>query len=346
MRRIVAVLLLCSGATLLSAQNEEHKTPAQIEQELQSAEKQFEKAKKMFNPWYTGPLITPGASMMAPGWGNIQPYLFVTDNYAHFNSERHSHKMPNNLVTLNPSVSMQFGVTKTMDTTLGMQGFENWQNHHSGGGFGDMTLNIGFPVTVQTLHVPAIKLCIKETFPTGQYQHLNTNGMNLSATGGGSYQTQFTLTMSKVLFWDYQHPMNFRLSFNYNLPTAVTVKGFNNYGGGFGTHAKVRPGNTFSADMGIEISLNQRWVVATDLAYTAQNETKYSGYAGTTTKGGALPASIGGGFNDNLSLAPAIEYNWNENLGMLGSVWFSVYGRNSNNFVSGVLSVTWTFQVN
>ena len=284
--------------------------------------------------------------MMPPGWANIQPYLYVTDNYARFDSERHSISKDSSLVSLNPSVGMQFGVTKTMDISFSIQAFGNWQYGQSGGGFGDTSVTIGFPITAQTLHVPAIKLCIKETFPTGQYQHLNTNGFGLSATGGGAYQTQFSLSMAKVLFWDYLHPMNFRLYFSYNLPTTVTVNGFNNYGGGFGTHAKVRPGNTFSADMGIEISLTQRWVVATDLAYTAQNETKYSRYAGTTTKGGALPASIGGGFNDNLSLAPAFEYNWNENLGFVGGVWFSVYGRNSNNFVSGVLSVTWTFQVN
>ena len=66
MKKFLALFLFCLGSTALVAQYEEHKSPEQIEQELQSAEAQFQRAKKMFNPWYTGPLQTPGASMMPP----------------------------------------------------------------------------------------------------------------------------------------------------------------------------------------------------------------------------------------------------------------------------------------
>ena len=45
------------------------------------------------------------------------------------------------------------------------------------------------------------------------------------------------------------------------------------------------------------------------------------------------------------SADPVIEYNWSENLGVLGGAWFSVYGRNSLAFVQGVFSVCWTFPV-
>jgi hypothetical protein len=280
---------------------------------------------------------------MPPGWGNIQPYVYVVDNYARFNSERHSESLPSHLITLNPTTTLQFGMTPSTDITLGMQAFGNWQYDHAGGGYGDTTVAIGFQINKQSLHVPGIRFSIKETFPTGQFQHLNTNGFGLSATGGGSYQTQFSLSLSKILFWDYLHPMNFRVYFSYNLPTCVTVKGFNTYGGGVGAHAKVHPGNSFNADMGLEVSLSQRWVLATDLVYSSTNSTGYSGFSGMTESGDL--ASIGGGFNDNLSLAPAVEYNWNENLGILGGIWFSVYGRNSLNFVSGVVSMTWTFEV-
>jgi hypothetical protein len=99
-----------------------------------------------------------------------------------------------------------------------------------------------------------------------------------------------------------------------------------------------------SADVGIEVSLTQRWVIANDIVYNAQNRTSYSGNPGTNADDS--DASLGGGYSDNLNLSPAIEYNWNENLGVLGGVWFSVYGRNSGNFVSGVLSLVWTFKVN
>jgi hypothetical protein len=344
MKKILTAILLCCGASALMAQYEEHKTPEQIAEELRVAEDQFQKAKKMFNPWYTGPIITGGSSNAAPGSGNIQPYLYVNDNYAHFDKERHSHHLDSDLINLNPYVSLQFGMTKSTDITVAVQANANWQHHHSGAGFGDTGATIGFQIFSQTVHVPGFRFTIKETFPTGQYKHLNHDGYGLSATGGGSYQTQFGLALSKILFWSYLHPVNVRWSFSYNIPTPVKVSGFNAYGGGYGTHATVHPGNTFNADMGLEVSLTQRWVLAGDIAYTAINETTYSGHPGWTAGGEA--ASIGGGYSDNLSLAPAVEYNWNENLGVLGGVWFSIYGRNSNNFVSGIISVTWTFQVN
>ena len=347
MKKFLALFLFCLGSTALVAQYEEHKSPEQIEQELQSAEAQFQRAKKMFNPWYTGPLQTPGASMMPPGSGNIQPYLYVFDNYAKFDSERKSHKLSSHLISVNPTVGFQFGMTPSTDIQLSnVQGFGNWQNGHSGGGFGDLNLQLGFLINKESRYAPAMRFVIKEVFPTGAYQHLNSNGLNLGATGAASYQSQFTFAMSKVMFWDYLHPVNARLAFSYVLPTSVTVRGFNNYGGGFGTRAKVHPGNTFNVDASIEISLTQRWVLATDFLYTATNRTRYSGFEGTTESGGSELASIGGGYNDNLSLAPAIEYNWSPNLGILGGVWFSVYGRNSYNFVCGVISFAWTYKVN
>lgn len=321
--------------------NEPPESPEQIQQELNDAEDQYKKAKEMFNPWYTGPLITPSASMMPPGQANIQPYVFVADNYAQFNEDRHSIKLPHKLISLNVSSIVQCGLTDTCDFILGVSGVANWQNGHFGGGFQDLNTTLGFPITRETLYLPKIKFSVKETFPTGKYEDLSLNGLNLNSTGGGSYQTQFSLAFGKLIWWTYPYPMNVRLFLGYNIATPVHVRNFNAYGGGFGTRGKVRPGNTFTADFGYELSFTQRWVFAIDAVYTAQNRTKFHGTAGVDALD--APASVGGGYNDNLSLAPAIEYNWNENLGVLGGAWFSVYGRNSTNFAQAVLSVVYTW---
>ena len=78
-----------------------------------------------------------------------------------------------------------------------------------------------------------------------------------------------------------------------------------------------------------------------DLAYFTTNKTTFSGTAGTTAAG--LPATTGGPSSDQLSVAPAVEYNATSNLGFIGGVWFSVWGRNSNAFVSGILSLVYVF---
>lgn len=319
-----------------------HKTPEQIEKELQSAEAQFNRALEIFNPWYTGPLITPGASMMPVGNGNTQPYLFLTDTYATFNEDRKSIKLPSHQVQLKATANIQTGITPNFDLNFNFfTALENWQFNHTGGGFGDISLVGGFLIYKQTRYVPQMKLTITQIFPTGKYKNLSTNGFGLESTGGGAYSTQFGLIFSKVILWTTKHPMNMRIFFGYQLSTVVNVENFNTYGGGFGTRGRVRPGNVFSADFGYEYSFNQRWVFATDIVYSATNRTHFHGTSGVRADGS--PASVGSGYSDNLSLSPAIEYNFNENVGLIMGAWFSVYGRNSGNFASGIISVTYSF---
>jgi hypothetical protein len=316
-------------------------TPEQIQRELNEAEDQYQKSKEMFNPWYTGPLVTPSASMMPPGQANIQPYLFITGAYAMYNKDRHSVPLLHNAYSLKVNPPMQIGITNTMDVVFSPTAEANWQAGKSGGGFSDLSITIGFPITRQTLYVPGMRFTIQETFPTGKYKNLSHNGFNLNSTGLGSYQTTFGYTIGKVIWWTYPYPMNLRMFIGYQIPTTVHVRNFNSFGGGFGTRGKVRPGNTFTTDLGMELSFTQRWVFALDVVYQATNRTKFHGNPGITAAG--TPAGVGTGYSDNLSLAPAIEYNWNSNFGVLGGVQFSVYGRNSLNFVTGQFSVLYNW---
>ncbi len=336
MRKMVFFLLLP-----LLAWTQEHKSPEEIQQELDDAETTYKKAKSMFNPWYTGPLVTPSSSMMPPGYANIQPYLFITGAYATYNEDRHSVPLEHNVYSLQVTPPMQVGITDTMDLVISPAAIVNWQDGQTGGGFNDFGVTIGFPIVRQTLYIPGMKFTIGQSFPTGKYQNLSTNGLGLNATGLGAYQTTFGFAISKVIWWTYPYPMNTRLFFGYTVTTDVHVEEFNAYGGGFGTRGTVNPGNKITADYGLEVSLTQRWVAAIDVVYTANNRVKFHGDPGLTAQG--TPAAVGGGYRDNLSLAPAIEYNWNENLGILWGAQFSVYGRNSENFVTGQFSVVYTW---
>ena len=338
MRWLFILLLL---PVFITAQ--EHKTPEEIEQELQVAEDQFKKAQEMFNPWYTGPLVTPSASMAAPGQCVIQPYIIVTDNYQKFDSHRTTVNLPSSLVQLTALSVFQFGITDSVDITTTPSGGGQWQYGESGGGFADSFLTLGFLINKQSLYAPQVKFTIQERFPTGRSQHLTSNGLALSGFGGGSYQTQFGLAFGKILNWASKHPLNTRLFLGYTIPTPVSVHGFNVYGGGFGTKATVKPGNTFISDLGIELSLTQQWALAMDFVYVTSNRTKFHGIAGTDAEGKS--ASIGGPSGDNFSLAPAVEYNWNDSFGAVAGVQFSVYGRNSYNFVSGQFSVYYVFPI-
>lgn len=316
----------------------------QIQKEINEARRQYEHAKELFNPWYSGPLLTGGAHMMAPGYIGLQPYLFVADNYAVFDGHYTSHGIPD-LIQLNPQINaLQAGITSWLDIALGIQGFCNWQDNKYSGGLGDTAVTLGFPLLVEDLYVPAMKIGIQETFPTGRYQKLTPGKVAVQGIGMGSYQTTLSYRIAKLCFWSTLHPLNLRSTVAYTIPTTVHVKGFNSYGGGYDTRGTVRPGNQLSVSVGMEWSVTQRWVFANDFVYAHHNRTKFSGKKGTTKDGNT--AHTGAPSSEQFSLAPAIEYNFSSMLGVLGGVWFSFAGRNSSKFVQGIVSVTYTWKVN
>ncbi|MBM3193589.1 MAG: hypothetical protein FJZ59_05100 [Chlamydiae bacterium] len=312
------------------------KTPEEIQLEINKAQTDFEVAEIMFNPWYTGPLITGSASMVPPKQVMLQPYLYFTTNYAAFNAQRQSKGVPNSYV-LNPLIVIQAGITNWMDVTTVPGGYFKWSQGEYGQGFGDLPIQLGFPLLKETLYIPKMKLLIGETFPTGKYQHLNPNKLGLDISGQGAFQTLIALNMTKVFWWFELHPIATRLGSNISIPNnKINVHGFNAYGGGYGTNGKIKEGVTLNLDFGLEVSINQKWVFATDIAYTYSAKSTFSGTAGELSPG--LPAINGLPWSDSLSLAPAIEYNQSDSAGFIAGIWFPVTGRNSANFASLVLS--------
>ena len=329
--RLCCFYLLCISSLFSQTPKE---SPQIVQEQLNEAQIQYEKAKKIFNPWYTGPLVTPSATMMPPGCGNVQPYLFVNGSYAEFNKNRESKSLKNNQYSLEALATLFTGITKSVDFNITVSGQGIWQGSISSGGFNDISAVVGFLITPESLYVPAMKFTLGETFPTGKYQDLNPSKKGLDASGEGSFQTQFGFAISKVIWWLYEHPLNTRFFISYNVPDHVEVHGVNAFGGDPKTVGHVSIGRTLTTDLGLEMSFNQNWVGALDVVYVSQSRTRFWGY--TTTP-------VGSDYNDNLSLAPAIEYNWNENLGVIAGVQFSVYGRNSMNFAKGQFSVSYTW---
>lgn len=320
---------------------QEISSPQQIQAELNQAQADFEIAKKMFIPWYTGPLITGSADNVPAGKWNIQPYFYFNVDHAEYDGSRCSIDVPN-IWTIQPLLVLQRGLTDWLDTTLITTGFFKWREGRNAQTFGDMNLTLGFQVLKEGPYAPSIRATVGESFPTGRFENLSSKKAGIDASGSGAFETVVGLNISKV-FWKFPlHPIRYRFASSYSIPNHdVLVKNFNAYGGGFGTRGDVCPPQTLNLDMAIEVSLTKKWVFAGDVAYTYSRSTSFSGNPGMTEEG--LPASVGGPSSDQLSLAPAIEYNVSDTGGFIGGVWFSVTGRNSANFVALVLSYTQLF---
>jgi hypothetical protein len=296
-------------------------------------------AKKTYDPWYTGSLIAESANNVDKGQINIQPYLYYTDNYGEY---RRRHHIPNTFI-FQSETSFQIGITKWLDFTVDATAYYSEKEKKDSFKFGDITGSFGIQVMKEKdlTYQPSIRIKIEQSFPTGKYNNLNPNKKGIDSSGSGSYETEFQFLMSKVIYWFTNHPIAWRLNLMYTLPTNVKVKNFNTYGGGYNTKGTVKPDKIFTGIVAFEFSFTQRWVYAMDIVYIYTTKATFKGIPGTledgTTASNTLPSSY------QLSLAPAIEYNFNENLGALGGMQFTVKGRNSMEFYSGIISVTYTF---
>ena len=293
-----------------------------------------------YKPLYSGPILAPGSTNMDHKKTNIFTNFNVHDNFGKIDSHWHHYKTED-ILSINPTVDIQYGLFKYMDVTGSCQFFYNKKGHKKTIKFGDVGIKIGFPILTQEKNGINMRLTIKENFPSGKYKNLSPNKGGIDGVGSGTFQTFFGLNFSKIYYKIKNHPIRFHWSFNYSLETKAKVSGFHTYGGGFNTKGKVNPGNIFTTIFAFEFSLNRNWVYATDLAYTHVSKTTFSGTDGTDKKGN--PAVNNNPSVDQFSLTQAIEYNFSEDVSIITGVWFSLAGRNSNDFINYSFGFNYTF---
>lgn len=287
-------------------------------------------------PWLTGPLIAPTGTAIPYGNFLIQYYTFYTTYNGTYNKDWRPTSASHNFYSLNSQVFLFFGLTPWCDINIIPQVFYNRTSNQHSWEFGDLTTGLDFQLLAAdyTPYFPGIKFAVREVFPTGPFQRLNPKKLLTDQTGAGTFATQFNLVLYKMFHLSGFHWLTMTASAQYQVNTQVDVSGFNTYGGGHDTHGKVSPGNTFQGILSFEYKFNKRWGITLDNIYTHTNKTEF---CGTSTESVGLPS------NEQISFAPAIEYNFSSQLGIIGGCWFSALGRNSTVFRSGVVNLLYTY---
>lgn len=179
---------------------------------------------------------------------------------------------------INPLIDFQFGITNNLGIETLVSFISNFKNGKSASHFQDTTVLFGYQVSndIKGSWVPDFRLILQETFPTGNYQKLDRSKEGIDSTGFGSFQTGPVLVFRKLFYLPHSF-FSLRWSIGYLFPSTVKVKGFNTYGGGYGTEGKVKPGQTLTAFLSGEYSINQRWVLAFDTEFLAQRKSHFTG---------------------------------------------------------------------
>jgi hypothetical protein len=293
-------------------------------------------------PWFTGPLLAPSGNVVPAGQYNIEPYLYATANTANYNNNWDIKEAPTswNFISQNP---IQIGVLSWLDVGFTPQFSYNYDHHAAHWALNDMVTQADIqlylnPTPLENL-IPSVRMTIRETVPLGKYRNLNPKKKGTDQGGGGAWVSGMGFVFSKLIHIHKAQFLNSRFSLGFSYPAPVHVKGFNSYGGGFGTNGTVYPPLQAEFDLGMEYSVAQGVAFAIDVVGSWTSKSRFTGHAGADALGHPAINTQKTAFQ--FSLAPAFEYNWNANLGIIAGYWFTIAGRNSTKFSSGVVAINY-----
>ena len=294
-----------------------------------------------YEPWFTGPLLTPAPVNMDPDHPVIEPSLQFVSTYGSYNSGW-GFEGSTNMWTIKPLIDFQMGFTKKIGLEVIVAATINFKKGSSSARFTDTIFRFGVQVfnDKKGTWIPDFRIDLQQAVPTGNYQKLNTKKNGTDLSGNGSYQTGVLFNSQKT-FYLPNHKLSIRSSVGYIFPAPVHVKGLNAYGGGKKTNGKVYPGQIFQVYLSGEYSLSDCWAIISEWIYFQSGRNCFSGERGTQENG--EPNSINTFSSNQLSATIEIERTFTSNLGMLVGVWGTVAGRNAPAFLSSFVSFLYVF---
>jgi len=290
-------------------------------------------------PWFTGPLLAPAGHTVPRGHTNFELYgIDILTNGRYDQSGTVIHTPLTRSFVANPIIT--HGFTNWLDVQLILPYVFNSTQGERYNRLSDVSVALGFQLLEQKSRHDHFdfRLLVQETFPTGRFDNLNPAQAGTDATGLGSYQTQIGLNFQHLIQLFGSHYLRTRLILNRNFAGSVRVNGLNSFGGSVKTQGQIAPGAENTGDLAFEFTLNQHWVAVLEGTASTGQATRFNGILNVGSIGNTS-VSIGNNKYHERSLAPALEYNFNSNVGLIGGVWFPVRGQNTAHFKTYILAL-------
>lgn len=276
--------------------------------------------------WWTGPMMANSASALPQGHVLIEPYLYQV-------------RAPD-MRTLGSLTYMEYGVTDRL--MLGMIptfGRNRASNGATGTGMGDLSVLAQYSLSAfhEGSAMPAMALMVQQALPTGRYDRLDQPLAD--AQGGGAYTTTVQLNTQTYLWMPNGRIVRMRLNVGGSWSRTTTVDDASVYGTPRGFHGHATPGTALLVNAAWEYSLTQRWVLAFDLAYRYARGARVDGTF--ATDGGITRLAYRTRSSASFGFAPAVEYNWRSNVGLLLGVRVFTGGHHSATTVTPAIALNY-----
>lgn len=278
--------------------------------------------------WWTGPMLANSAETLPHGHVLVEPYVYdVTSKGSDAFGSR---------------AYVLYGLTDRL--TVGLIPIIGYNRvsqgpSSSGIGLGDQIVQAQYRLTRfrEGSWLPTLAVQLQETLPTGRYDMLARASDGL---GGGAWATTLGLNAQSYFWMPNGRLLRMRLNLTRTFSGHADVSGASVYGTGPGFHGTARPGDAFYLGTSFEYSLTRRWVLALDLFRSHGAATRVDG---STDPADALPVPVHlqSGSSDAYGYAPAVEYSFNANLGVLLGARVIAGGHHATHSITPAIAINY-----
>jgi len=289
---------------------------------------------------FTGALAT-GGPPLPKGLLNIEPYLIDTQVRGVYDEQGHRHDVdgvPDSWTLLVPvgyGITDRFGVSATLSASDAStpSGGRKWE-------LGDTSVSAAYVLASGEKHNASLAAGIRQNVPSGQADRLDRHGL-AQATGSGASTMQLSLSGQAYFLAD----RNLRGRFNvgWRLPGRhASLDGESAYGTPSEFRGQAQLHAASQASISLEYSFNPQWVLATDVIYEQDRGTHVRGIVMSpdgerSAYDRELPSSW------RVSVAPAVEYNFTDRIGVIAGAQVSLDGRNAAAIFAPQVAVNMVF---
>jgi hypothetical protein len=290
--------------------------------------------------WWTGPILAPSAATLPQGHFLIEPYLYDSISYARYDVDGDRRDTPDTHF-LGSQTYVLYGLIDRLSVgAIPRFGFRDASNGRDSNGIrvGDVSMQAQYRLTQFNGVVPTTAIVMQATLPTGKHDRLGDHASD--GMGSGAYSLMVGL-YSQHLFWlPSGRILRARLNVSQTFTDNAELRDVSVYGTEQGFRGRAKPGDSFLAIAAAEYSITRNWVLAMDVQYQRDASTQIIESPSAVSQSGfrfTLPS------RQSISVAPAVEYNFNSRIGVIvGAIW-TVAGRDVDANLIPVLALNMVY---
>ena len=268
----------------------------------------------------------------------IEPYVVYQGNTGTYGNDGGHHSTENNVRQMESVTVFKYGITDRLSIEALPSFAHAWNDQAKATGVGDLPVELEYRFNDENNETgfPSVTASVGMSFPIGDYDRLQTP---LNGLGTGAYTLKQGLLFQSLFDTPGNHPLRLRLyGAAFERVANVGVNDLSVYGTeqGFAGHAA--PGFAANVGLGAGYGLNQRWVLAFDLVQHFAYSTRIQGMVALGNSVNTREAGSAG-----TALAPALEYNFSDHLGIIAGIEYSVAGRNTSSYFAPQIALSWSF---